>query len=216
MSAAAPHDPLAAPEGFLEAVGATPERLAAVEAFRLMLEAANARTNLVGRSTLPGFWRRHFLDSAQLAWFAPSARAWSDVGSGGGLPGLILAILMKGRAGAHVHLVESVAKRCAFLTRVATALELPVTVHNARAETLALTVEMVTARACAPLTRLLEFAAPTMALGATGLFLKGQDAEAEIAEARKSWGFDAIRHESLSDPRGRVLTVTELTRARRP
>ncbi len=216
MSAAAPHDALAAPEGFLEAVGATPERLAAAEAYRLMLDAANARSNLVGRSTLPGFWRRHFLDSAQLAWFAPSARTWADLGSGAGLPGLVLAILMKGRAGAHVHLVEAMAKRCVFLTRVATALDLPVTIHNARAEALALKVDTVTARACAPLTRLLEFAAPTMELGAAGIFLKGQGVEAEITEARKAWRFEAAHHESLSDPRGRVLTVTELARARRP
>ncbi|MBA3810788.1 MAG: 16S rRNA (guanine(527)-N(7))-methyltransferase RsmG [Caulobacteraceae bacterium] len=212
MSAAAPHDALSAPEGFLEAVGATPERLAAVEAFRLMLEAANARSNLVGRSTLPGFWRRHFLDSAQLAWLAPSARIWADLGSGAGLPGLVLAILMKGRAGAHVHLVESVAKRCAFLTRVATALDLPVTIHHARAEALALEVDTVTARACAPLTRLLEFAAPTMRPGAAGLFLKGQGVDIEITEARRSWRFDAFCHESLSDPRGRVVSVTGLAR----
>ena len=215
MSAAAPHEDLDAPEGFSEAVGATPERLAAIESFRLMLEAANARTNLVGASTLPDFWRRHYLDSAQLAWFAPEARVWADLGSGAGLPGLVLAMLMKGRPGARVHLVESVAKRCDFLKQVAATLDLPVTVHNARAESLALEVEVVTARACAPLTRLLGFAEPSMARGARGLFLKGQDAAAEIAKARKTWRFVARPHPSLSDPRGQVLSVTELARAAR-
>jgi len=213
--AIAPHEAAALPEGFLEAVGANPDRCGEIEAYRLMLAAANAQMNLVGASTLGDFWRRHFIDSAQLAWFAPAARVWADLGSGAGLPGIILAILMKDRAGGRVHLVESMAKRARFLSDVAAALDLPVTLHNARAESLKLTVEVVTARACAPLTRLLEFAEPYMARGARGLFLKGRGVDAEIADARAVWRFNAEKRASLSDSHGRVLLVTELARAER-
>ncbi|MGI8840691.1 MAG: 16S rRNA (guanine(527)-N(7))-methyltransferase RsmG [Caulobacteraceae bacterium] len=203
------------PGGFLEAIGASAERRADVEAYSTLLARANARMNLVGASTLGDFWRRHFIDSAQLAWFAPEGRVWADLGSGAGLPGIVLAILMKGRRGGRVHLIESVAKRARFLGRVIEALDLPATLHHARAEELRLSVEVVTARACAPLTRLLGFAQPYMARGARGLFLKGQEAEAEIAAARAAWRFDVEILGSLSDPRGRVLAVSGLARAGR-
>ena len=210
--AAAPHESAALPEGFLEAVGANTERRAQVEAYRTLLARANVQMNLVGESTLGNFWRRHFIDSAQLAWFAPEGRVWADLGSGAGLPGIILAILMKGKRGGHVHLIESVAKRARFLSDVAAALDLPVTLHHARAESLKLSAEVVTARACAPLTRLLGFAQPYMARGARGLFLKGQEVDAEIAAARAAWRFRVETHVSLSDPHGRVLSVTEVAR----
>jgi 16S rRNA (guanine527-N7)-methyltransferase len=210
---AAPPD-LAAdlPAGFMAAVGATPERQSQVAIFANLLARANQHMNLVGASTLDQFWRRHFLDSAQLLWFAPAALTWADLGAGAGLPGIILAILLKGRPGARVDLVESMAKRCRFLAEAAAALDLPVEIHNVRAESLGLPVEVVTARACAPLTKLLDFAKPSMDRGARGLFLKGQDAEAEMAAARKTWRFAARVQTSLSDPRGRVLSLTELAR----
>ncbi len=131
------------------------------------------------------------------------------------MPGLILAILLKGRSGGKVHLVESMAKRCRFLAATVEALDLPAEIHNARAESLKLQVEVVTARACAPLSRLLGFAEPFFARGARGLFLKGQEVDAELAEARRLWRFEAQTFASLSDSRGRVLSVTELARARR-
>jgi 16S rRNA (guanine527-N7)-methyltransferase len=203
------------PAGFLEAIGATPEREADIEAFRRRLASANTTMNLVGASTLGEFWRRHFVDSAQLLWFAPDVRVWADLGSGAGLPGLVLAILLKGRPGARVHLVESMAKRCRFLTEVVEALDLPAVVHHARAETLALKVQTVTARACAPLERLLAYAEPFFARGARGLFLKGAEVEREIAEARSAWSFAATTRVSLSDPRGRLLSIEELARVQR-
>jgi 16S rRNA (guanine527-N7)-methyltransferase len=214
MSAAAPLlDGPELPKGFMEAIGMTADCKRDVDAFREMLTAANARTNLVGASTLADFQRRHFIDSAQLAWFEPDARIWADLGSGAGLPGVILAILMKGRSGGHVHLVESMAKRCRFLAEVASRLSLPVSLHHVRAEDLALDVEVVTARACAPLTRLLGFSRSYMARGARGLFLKGQEVESEIAEARAVWRFSWRTHRSLSDPRGRVLAIERLADA---
>ena len=199
---------------FASDIGVDRERLADAERFRALLAEANRHMNLVGENTLADFWSRHFLDSAQLLVLAPGVKIWADLGSGAGLPGLVLAILLKGTQGAHIHLVESVAKRCRFLTEVANALALPAEVHHARAENLALDVEVVTARACAPLARLLGFAEPSLKGRTKGLFLKGAAVDSEVVEARKSWRFTAEVHPSLSDPRGRVLEVTELVRAR--
>ncbi len=201
---------LALPSTFGEVVGLTDERRRDVEAFRCLLVRANQQMNLVGDATLEQFWVRHFVDSAQLLWFSPSSTIWADLGSGAGLPGVILAILLKGRPGSTVHLIESMAKRCRFLSEVVQALDLPAVVHNGRAEALKLNVEMVTARACAPLERLLGYAEPYFARGARGLFLKGADVDSEIVQARKSWGFAFEAASSLSDPRGRLLFVEEL------
>jgi 16S rRNA (guanine527-N7)-methyltransferase len=203
-----------APDDFAAAARATPAQLADLEVFRTRLEAGNAVMNLVGPATLPDFWNRHAWDSAQLLDLAPDARTWADLGAGAGFPGLVLAILGKGRDGFHVHLVESMAKRCHFLAEVTEALDLPATVHNARAEDLPLKVDVVTARACAPLTRLLGYAQPCLQLGAIGLFLKGQDLMSEMDEAARSWRFEAEVLTSRSDPRGQILRVKGLKHAR--
>jgi 16S rRNA (guanine527-N7)-methyltransferase len=127
----------------------------------------------------------------------------------------VLAILLKPQAGAQVHLVESMTKRCRFLEAVIQALDLPARVHNARAEALSLKVDIVTARACAPLPRLLEFAWPYLRKGATGLFLKGQDLEAELNEATRYWDLDVAVLQSRSNASGRILKVERMTRVRR-
>jgi 16S rRNA (guanine527-N7)-methyltransferase len=200
-------------DSFAAASGATPAQMAELERFRVLLGEWNAVMNLVGPSTLPEFWNRHAWDSAQLLRLDPAALTWADLGAGAGLPGVVLAILGKGREGFHVHLVESMAKRCRFLTEVVTALDLPATVHNARAENLQLAVDSVTARACAPLSRLLGYARPYLAKGTTGWFLKGQDVASDMEEATKSWKFEAEIVPSLSDPRGQIVRVRRLRRA---
>ena len=198
---------------FTAATGATPAQLADLERFRTLLAEWNENMNLVGPSALEAFWGRHAWDSAQLLRLAPEALTWADLGAGAGFPGLVLAILLKGREGVRVDLVESMTKRCRFLQAVVDELALPAVVHNARAESLSLTVDIVTARACAPLTRLLEFAWPYLRKGATGLFLKGQDVEAEVAEATISWDFKPELLPSHSDPSGRIVRVKRLRRA---
>jgi 16S rRNA (guanine527-N7)-methyltransferase len=219
MSAAAPPD--AAPaalmdaEGFAAVSGAKPAQVADLERFRVMLAERNEVMNLVGPASLPDFWSRHAWDSAQLLKLAPEARAWADLGAGAGLPGIVLAILGKGMLGFHVDLVESMTKRCKFLGEVVEALELPATVHNMRAENLDLTVEIVTARACAPLWRLLGYARPYHQSGASGLFLKGQDVVSEMSEAARYWEYEADVVPSKSDPRGRIVRVKRLGRARK-
>ena len=197
----------------LRALGASARALDDSVRLRRMLADANTRMNLVGASTLADFWRRHFLDSAQLLALAPPARRWADLGSGAGFPGLVLAILLRDAPGTEVHLVESMAKKCGFLSEVIRELNLPARVHNQRAEDLPLAVDVVAARACAPLTRLLGFARPSLRRDVRGLFLKGAEVDTELAEARKSWRFTVAVHPSLSDPRGRILEITELARA---
>lgn len=216
MSAAAPPDHFLVSDvqSFQRATGASPTAIGALERYRSYLEDWNQRVNLVGPGTLPAFWSRHAWDSAQILDLVPGAKVWADLGSGAGLPGIVLAILGKHRPGFHVHLVESLAKRCRFLAEVTQALALPATVHNARAEHLDLSVDVVTARACAPLTRLFGYAQPYLDRGATGLFLKGREVDADLADAGKSWSFDADIRPSLSDERGRIVLVKRLKRGR--
>ncbi len=199
---------------FAAAANATEAQVADLSRFLEMLSAGNEVMNLVGPKTIPDFWNRHAWDSAQLLRLAPDALVWADLGAGAGFPGLVLAILGKGREGFHVHLVESMAKRCRFLTEVVTKLDLPATVHNERAENLDLAVDIVTARACAPLVRLLGYARPYFRSGATGLFLKGQDVAAEMSEAAGAWEFTADVIPSKSDERGRIVRVKSLGRER--
>jgi 16S rRNA (guanine527-N7)-methyltransferase len=199
-------------DAFAQAAGAGHAAMEDLRQYQSYLEDWNQRMNLVGPATLPIFWSRHAWDSAQIMALAPEAKVWADLGSGAGLPGIVLAILGKGRPGFHVHLVESMAKRCRFLSEVVSGLTLPATVHNSRAEDLSLSVDIVTARACAPITRLLGYAQPYFRAGATGLFLKGQDVASDLAEATKSWDFEADVLPSRSDPRGQIVRVRRLGR----
>lgn len=199
---------------FQARTGATTQQMANLEAFRILLGEANAVMNLVGPDSLPDFWNRHVWDSAQLLTHAPEARTWADLGAGAGFPGVVLAILMKGREGAHVWLIDSLGKRCRFLQEVVDALDLPATVIIGRAEEQQVTCDVVTARAVAPMEKLLGYAQPYFQRGAQGLFLKGERAESELIEARKSWHFEAELAPSQSDVRGRIVTIRSLRRAR--
>jgi len=199
---------------FRSRANASSEQMADLEAFRLRLVEANAVMNLVGPDSLPDFWNRHVWDSAQLLDLAPEARTWADLGAGAGFPGLVLSIMLKGRDGAHVWLIDSLAKRCRFLQEMVDALSLPATVVVGRAEAQSLTCDVVTARAVAPMEKLLSYAQPYFQRGAQGLFLKGERAESELIEARKSWHFEAELAPSQSDVRGRIVTIRSLRRAR--
>ena len=202
-------------QSFAKAAKATPDQMADLERFLGLLTDWNGRMNLVGPATLPDFWNRHAWDSAQLLRLAPEALTWADLGAGAGFPGLVLAILRKDRPGFHIHLIESMAKRCRFLAEVVTTLGLPATVVNERAENLSLAVDIVTARACAPLHRLLGYARPYLTAGAQGLFLKGQDVVSDMTEAARYWEYEADVVPSLSDAGGRIVRVKRLGRARK-
>lgn len=200
------------PSEFQTLTGASPAQLDDLQTFIERLAEANAVMNLIGPDTLPDVWNRHVWDSAQLLDLAPEARNWADLGAGAGFPGVVLAILLKARPEAHVWLIDSLGKRCRFLQEVVDALDLPATVINGRAEEQALKVDVVTARAVAPMEKLLGYAQPYLQRGAQGLFLKGEKAEAELIEARKVWHFESSLSVSRSDPRGRIVSVRSLRR----
>lgn len=200
------------PAEFQGLTGASDAQMADLATFAERLGEANAVMNLVGPDTIPDVWNRHFWDSAQLLAQAPDAVTWADLGAGAGFPGVVLAILLKGRAGAHVWLIDSLRKRCRFLNAVVSELTLPATVINGRAEAQALKVDVVTARAVAPMEKLLGYAQPYLQRGARGLFLKGEKAELEVAEARRVWQFEPELSVSRSDPRGRIVSVRSLRR----
>lgn len=184
------------------------EARAKFQAYAALLKEWNEKFNLVAASTLPQLWRRHFLDSAQLfPLLPPKARRLVDLGSGAGFPGLVLSIM----GVPEVHLIESVGKKATFLRAVVQELGLNAVVHQARIESVRdLQVDVVTARALTALPTLLSLAKPFMTKETVGLFLKGEKAEAELTQAHKYWTFVCNKNQSLSDPSGMVLQISEL------
>ena len=171
--------------------------------------------NLVAASTLDDIWRRHILDSAQLASLAPDALRWLDLGSGGGFPGLVTAFLMADRGSGQVHLVESNGKKSGFLNTMVGQFGLPAKVHTARIEDVAdrfVSTEIVTARALAPLPMLLDLASPWLSKGAVALFHKGRDYRSELGQSADLWAFDLVEHPSKIDPHGVILDIRNLKR----
>jgi 16S rRNA (guanine527-N7)-methyltransferase len=173
-------------------------------------------TNLIASSTIPSLWTRHVADSLQLVEIVRTATQWVDLGSGGGFPGLVIACALATASDVTVHLVESNAKKSAFLREASRVLGLPVIVHARRIEDFVACfvaqVDVVTARAVAPLSNLLTLAEPLLRNGAQGLFPKGQDVEAELTEASKYWNIDTELIPSRTDPRGRIVLVRRLER----
>jgi 16S rRNA (guanine527-N7)-methyltransferase len=176
-----------------------------------------ARINLVAPSTLAELEERHVADSAQILALAQKRREGVrriiDLGSGGGFPGLVMAIQLAGTRGAEVHLVEAVAKKCAFLRHAARELGLPVTVHNGRIEEVLPRLpqpDIMTARALAPLPLLLTLAAPKLTTGATAFFHKGRDWREEVSAANSAWRFDLVVHDSKVEGGSVVLEINGL------
>jgi 16S rRNA (guanine527-N7)-methyltransferase len=169
--------------------------------------------NLVGPATLDHIWDRHIVDSLQLLELAPEAKTWVDLGSGAGFPGLVLAIAGQER-GLKVHLVESNSRKCAFLRQIARLTGASATVHEARLETVIPgfvgKADVVSARALASLTQLLEWTEPMLKTGTIGLFPKGRDVESELTEARKRWTFEADILPSRTDSEARILRITSI------
>ncbi|MDA8230192.1 MAG: 16S rRNA (guanine(527)-N(7))-methyltransferase RsmG [Magnetospirillum sp.] len=200
------------PHEFQAATGVGDTTLDRLTAYADLLVKWQARINLIGPDTVPDLWRRHMLDSAQLFRLLPAgARRVADLGSGAGFPGLVLAIL----GAPDVHLVESDARKGAFLREAARVTGTPITVHTARIETLApLAADVVTARALAPLAKLLALAERHGHAGTHYLFLKGRGSEDELTTAGKEWNITFDRIPSLSDPAGIILHLREVRRGR--
>lgn len=186
------------------------ETLARLETYAALLQKWNAAINLVAKSTLDELWQRHIVDSAQLARFFPQGQAvWADLGSGGGLPGLILAIMaLETAPGLRFHLVESDQRKATFLRQVARELALPVTVSAARIESLPpMAAQVISARALAPLPMLCGFAAQHLCPDGIAIFPKGSNAADEIAAARKLWSFDLEIFPSLTSTDAAILQM---------
>jgi 16S rRNA (guanine527-N7)-methyltransferase len=192
------------------------ETIDKLSTYEALLRQWQKTINLVASGTLDAIWSRHFADSAQLLAVAPSdAKRWLDLGSGAGFPGLVLAIMLAGRDGARVILVESDTRKAAFLGEVARRTGAPVDIRRERIETVATQVKLgpvdvITARALAPLPRLLDLAAPAFSGHTIGLFLKGRDAQAEVDAARERWSFDGELQPSLTDLSSRIVVIRAL------
>ncbi|MGD9501122.1 MAG: 16S rRNA (guanine(527)-N(7))-methyltransferase RsmG [Methyloceanibacter sp.] len=207
------------PEDFAEVFKVPRETIHRLARYADLLALWQKSKNLVAPSTLPALWSRHFADSAQLCALAPDARLWLDLGSGAGFPGLVVAIIESDRPHFRMHLVESNGKKCAFLAEVARATAAPVDIHAMRIEELAESAEplrpdVVSARALAPLPRLLDLATPFFGPKTRGLFLKGRDAEAEIAAARTRFDFGCRVYPSITAKDSCIVAVTDLRRKR--
>jgi 16S rRNA (guanine527-N7)-methyltransferase len=191
----------------------TEERL---DRFVDLLLEWQAKTNLVAPSTLPNLWTRHISDSLQLLTLGPSAKAWADLGSGGGFPGVVLACALAEVPGALVHLVERNAKKAAFLREALRVTNSPGAIHLAdigdSVDRITGKVDCVTARALAPLNQLLGFAEPLVRNGAKALFLKGQDVDAELTEATQYWNIQPHLHSSRTGGGGWIVELDQIER----
>jgi 16S rRNA (guanine527-N7)-methyltransferase len=196
------------------------ETLDRLDRFVETVLAWQQRINLIAPSTEPKLWTRHIADSLQLLALAPQAKTWVDLGSGGGFPGLVIACALADKPGARVHLVESSTKKAAFLREAARATGAPAQIHAVRVEdfveNLAMAVDVVTARALAPLVRLLAATYPLLKTGTLGLFPKGQDVDAELTEAAKCWSIQSSLAPSLTDPKAKIVRVTGIEKLTQP
>jgi len=197
------------PEEFAAATGVSRETLDRLRRYEALLLEWRPRVNLVGRSTLPDLWHRHFLDSAQLFPLLPSKAGLVDLGSGAGFPGAVLAAM----GARDVHLIESDGRKCAFLEELNQALDLGMTIHRARIEQMAAwEAPCLTSRALAPLTRLLDWAESFLGPSTICLFPKGQSVEEELTEAAKKWNMTTECLPSRTSPTGTVLRLTGVER----
>lgn len=192
------------------------ETAARLDRFVALLLQWQQRTNLIAASTEPTLWTRHIADSLQLLDLAPEAKIWVDLGSGGGFPGLVIACALADTPGAQVHLVESNGKKAAFLREATRVSGAPAVIHAERATDFAKHapdhIDVVTARALAPLNKLLAEAYPLLKNGETGLFPKGQDVAAELTEAAKCWKIQMSLVPSRTDPSAQIVIVEGLRR----
>jgi 16S rRNA (guanine527-N7)-methyltransferase len=190
------------------------ETTARLDRFVELLIAWQQHTNLIARSTMPTLWTRHIADSLQLIGLAPGARVWADLGSGGGFPGLVIACAIAETEGAHVHLIESIGKKATFLREAVRATGALATVHALRIEDFVdnsrESLDVVTARALAPLPELLGMAYPLLKTRALGLFPKGQDVAVELTEAAKCWKIQWSLSQSRTDSKGQIVIVRGL------
>jgi len=192
------------------------ETLERLQKFEGLLRKWTRTINLVSTSTINAIWDRHILDSAQVVRHAVSMpSSWADLGSGGGLPGIVIACLLAERSpDTRIILVESDIRKATFLRTASRELNLSMEVIASRIEAVPpLDAQIVSARALAPLAALLQYVERHLAPAGTAFLQKGKNADAEVAQARKDWNFDCTSHPSLTDPTASILEIKGLNRA---
>jgi 16S rRNA (guanine527-N7)-methyltransferase len=204
-------------EAFQEAFGVSRETLDRLRIYEGLLKSWQRAVNLVSPATLDEIWHRHFADSAQLLSRAPEGgKIWIDLGSGGGFPGLVLAILLAEKnPDARMTLVESDSRKAAFLGEVSRKTGVAVEIRCERIEKCATHAksqikDVISARALAPLSKLLGLVLPIFSPHTVALFPKGRDAEAEVLEARQQFAFDCTLFPSLTDAQARIVALRNL------
>lgn len=187
------------------------ETIDRLKVFEGLVRKWTPKINLVGPSTMPDFWRRHILDSSQLFPLAPKHwQSWADLGSGGGLPGIVIAVLAAD-TGKSITLIESDQRKSAFLRTCVRELGLAVTVLSSRIEAVPpLSADVISARALAPLPSLVGLVQRHLAPEGTALLQKGRTAAEEVELARAEWTFDLLSHDSQTESGARILALTRI------
>jgi len=199
----------------VEELNVSRETLARLSAYQALLIKWQKKTNLVASSTIDDYWSRHVGDSIQCRDINPDAHHWVDIGSGGGFPGLVIAAGFAGQSDHSMVLVESNAKKCAFLREVSRKLGLETKVVNDRIEKYIRTdnaPDVVTARALANLNVLLCYCEPWISAECVGLFHKGREYRKEIEDCYDKWQFDLVEHRSKVSEESVILEISNLTR----
>lgn len=191
------------------------ETLETLQAFAEMAVKWTARINLISKSTIQDVWNRHVVDSAQLYPLAPSFRSWVDVGSGGGFPGIVIAIIAAEKApDAALTLIESDIRKATFLRSAVREFKLSATIETSRVESVPpLGADILSARALASLADLLPLAQLHLTKDGIALLPKGRTYAEEIAEVSADWTYEFTDHPSITDPQSRILKVKRISRA---
>lgn len=181
------------------------------EAYDSLLRKWQKSINLVAPGTLPNLWTRHFADSAQILDVFPKINRWADLGSGAGFPGMVLAICLKDRPGAQIHLIESDQRKASFLRAVSRETGAPAEIHLGRIENelplLEGRVDAISARALAPLSQLVDWSRELLLKSAVGVFLKGEDWEAELTASKAADNFQVRAVASRTHSSGRIIAI---------
>jgi 16S rRNA (guanine527-N7)-methyltransferase len=192
---------------FVSGTDVSRETFEKLERYVALLTEENKLQNLVSAPTLERVWDRHILDSAQLVRFEPAPGAsWIDIGSGAGLPGIVIAILVQG----PVTLVEPRRLRAEFLHKLCKPLQLRATVAACKAERMEGSFDVITARAVAPLPQFLKISAHLSTRKTVWALPKGRSGKAELAEASRNWHFDAREEPSCTDPDSTILVLSRV------
>lgn len=197
----------------LAGVNVSRETIQRLHDFLEILSKWNKAINLVSKNTIADAWSRHVLDSAQIFGHGAMAQHWIDIGSGGGFPGLVTAVIAAEKfPDMRVTLIESDLRKAAFLREASRAINVVTTIVSKRAEDIRpLGGDVVSARALAPLSGLCALAGRHLCAGGTAIFLKGKTAEVEISEARKLWNFSLQAHTSITEAAAVVLVLKEIS-----